>query len=91
MQKICCTYDDYDKYMDLFQKMNFKAMDYVPEKKELINTILPNLASYVILLMWIDETGFETDENKEVRTLIRKTLTSQLELIEEQCEDNQGE
>ena len=82
MQKIYCTYDDYDKYMDLFQKMNSKAMDYVPEKKEFINTILPNLSNFIVLLMWIDETGFETEENKEMRTLIRRTLTSTLELVE---------
>lgn len=87
MQKIICTYDDYDKYIELFQKMNFKAMDYVPEKKELLNLIFPNLQKFIVLLMWIDETGYETEENKECRTLIRRALTSNLELVESETTD----
>ena len=82
MKKIICTYDDYDKYMDLFQEMNFKAMDYVPEKKELLNTIIPNLRKFIVLLMWIDETGYETEDNKECRAIIRRTLTNCLDLRE---------
>ena len=81
MQKIVCTYDDFDKYIELFQKMNFKAMDYAPSKEELLNVIFPNLSKYIVLLMWIDETGYDTDENMEARSLIRKALTSQLELV----------
>lgn len=87
MQKIICTYDDYDKYMELFQQMNFKAMDYVPDKKDLVNIIFPNISKFVVLLMWIDETGFETEENKETRALIRKFLTTSLELIEGENDD----
>ncbi len=82
MQQVKCTYDDYDKYMELFQMMNFKAMDYVPEKKELLNIIFPDFPKYVLLLMWIDETGYETEENRECRALIRKVLTTNLILIE---------
>lgn len=82
MQTITCTYNDFDRYLDVFQKMNFKAMDYAPSKKELLEEIFPNLSKYIVLLMWIDETGEETEENAESRALIRKVLTTNLELID---------
>ena len=83
MKKIVCTYDDYDKFLEVFQKMNFKALDYAPTKSEMINTIIPNIENYLLFLLWIDETGNTTEDNKEVRDLIRKTLISCLELEEE--------
>ena len=81
--KIQCTYASYDKYMELFQMLNYQANDYVPEINEIINVILPNLPKYIVMLMWIDETGYDTDENIESRKLIRKILMSSLELIED--------
>lgn len=79
--KIRCSYDDYDKYVELFHKMNYKANDYVPEYKDFINVILPKLPEYIIMLMWIDETGENTEENIEIRKMIRQILTSNLELV----------
>lgn len=84
--KIKCTYEDYDKYTELFHSLNYQAADYTPEKTELINVILPNLPKYILMLIWIEETGYETEENSESRKLIHKILTSSLELIDDATE-----
>ena len=80
--KIVCTYDEYDKMEEIFNKMYFKASDYVPTMYDLSERIIPNLSKYVVFLFWIDLTGHDTEENKEIRRMIRKLLTEKVELIE---------
>ena len=75
--KIVCTYDEYDKMEEIFNEMYFKASDY-----DLSERIIPNLSKYVVFLFWIDLTGHDTEENKEIRRMIRKLLTEKVELIE---------
>lgn len=35
MKKIVCTYEDYNKYAEVFEHMSFKALEYVLTWKQL--------------------------------------------------------
>lgn len=82
MAKIQCTFEDYDKYEELFQNMYFQAGRFAPTVGELKQVILPNLEGYILFLLWIDITGIETADNTESHQLIRQVLRQNLELVD---------
>ena len=43
MKKIVCTYEDYNKYAEVFEHMSFKALEYVPDLETIKKIIVPNL------------------------------------------------
>lgn len=73
MNKVICLYDTYDKYMDIFDAMKERAGDYVPSPSDMI-TIKENLPKFIPFLLWIDDTGCETEENREMRHEISRIL-----------------
>ena len=73
MNKVICLGDTYEKYLDIFDNMKEKAGDYVPSIADM-NIIKENLPKYVPFLLWIDDTGYETEENKAMRKEISRTL-----------------
>ena len=73
MNKIICLESTYDKYMEVFDRMKERAGDYVPSNSDM-SVIKENLPKYVPFLLWIDDTGYETEENKAMRKEISKIL-----------------
>lgn len=55
----------YQEAKSIMEKMNFRALDYVPTKEEMEKEILPNIKLYFSFLLWIELTGYETEENKK--------------------------
>lgn len=73
MNKVICLYDTYAKYMDIFDGMKERAGDYVPSPTDM-TIIKENIPKFVPFLLWIDDTGYETDENREMRHEISRIL-----------------
>lgn len=65
----------------IFDNMDLKANDYVPKKDEL-DEIMDNLVEYMKFLMWIEETGYETEENKDMRARINKIIKDELNITD---------
>ena len=61
--RIICSYDDYDCLEEIFERMSFKADEYVPTMDELKNEVEPNIQKYIKFLLWVDLTGIKTEEN----------------------------
>lgn len=76
--RIICSYDDYDRLEEIFERMSFKADEYVPTMDELKNEVEPNIQKYIKFLLWVDLTGIKTEENslerKEIQRLLREYL-----------------
>jgi len=66
---------------DTFDKMIFTADEYVPTQEDL-KEICRNLPYYMPFLLWIEETGYDTDENIEMRNVIKGMIGKQLILDE---------
>ena len=81
MPKIQCTFDDYDKFCDMYRTMDYPAADYVPTEKDLKEITL-NVDRYVKFLIWIDVSGYDTEENKKMRKKIRHLLQKVLILVD---------
>ena len=64
-----------DKTFAIIDKMNFPAFEYCPTIEEL-KLIVQNPEKYAPFLMWIDETGYDTEENQEARAIIRAYLNN---------------
>lgn len=71
----------YQEAKSIMEKMNFRALEYVPTKEEMEKEILPNIKLYFSFLLWIELTGYETEENKKIRELIQRHLM--LEYVEQ--------
>lgn len=74
-------------YADICRQMD-PAGDYAPSDKELasIESILnqgqPSAEEWLYVLMWIDESGTETDENREQRRKMKELINRHLEITE---------
>ena len=62
-----CDYETYDRLVDRFSKMEYQAGD----------------GSYMDFLIWIMETGTETEENRFMRRRINAYLREHLTLTDE--------
>ena len=83
MNQIYCTFEDYDKFCEVFDNMFYKTNGYAPTLEEIHSRISPNLNEYIVFLIWILETGVDTEENKECRDAIREILNQNFLLVEE--------
>lgn len=83
MRKIVCSYDTFEKYCEVFDKMFYKAEDYVPTIEEIRKNIVPDLEHYILFLLWIDSTGKETIKNAKTRRLIRQIINNNFEVIDD--------
>jgi hypothetical protein len=81
--KIVITYSDLDKYYEVFEKMDVKANEFCPTTEELYQLIVPKIYDYILFLLWIDETGIETEENKQDRLNVRKIIKEYLTVCDE--------
>ena len=82
MATIKMSYDENDNYYCLIDKMRSKAGSYAPTMDEINFEIYPNLQKYIEFLMWIEQTGYDTEENKKARKLIKQILIEEIELYE---------
>lgn len=48
--EIICTYDEYDRFEEVFHQMDYQAGEYVPDTVELEEEILPNLKKYITIM-----------------------------------------
>ena len=89
MKKIVCTYEDYNKYAEVFEHMSFKALEYVPDLETIKKIIVPNLPEYILFLLWIDETGYETKENAKIRRLLKQIIYKNFEIVHSKAGDTE--
>lgn len=90
MNKIRCTFDDYDQICDIVGRMYFRANEYTPTMEELRNIVEPRFEKYMLFLIWIDETGETTDLNRGERAEIRRILNRNLVLYDPEDEEEEG-
>jgi len=64
----------YEKYCTAFDQMELKAGPFSPDLEVIRKEILPNLEDNIVFLMWVDETGIETEDNKRSRGMVREIL-----------------
>ena len=76
LKEIKCTYEVYEKYCKAFQEMKDKAGSY--------QRIYPELEKYILFLLWIEMTGYDTEENKKNRQIICTILKEELKLVEKE-------
>ncbi len=88
MKTFLMSYDDYDKYNEVFDTMPDKANDYAPNLGELRSEIEPELQKYIFFLMWVDRTGYQTEENEKSRKYIRRLLRQNMELSDQPLQKN---
>lgn len=87
-KKIVCTYNDFSKYSDVFDKMSFRANEYVPDLETIKKTIVPHLPKYMLFLLWIEATGYETKENVKNRKLIKQIIQRNFMLVDSRDGDD---
>lgn len=76
------TFDEMmDKIDIISEDYNLKANDYAPSLEELAE-IKDELEKYYPFLCWIDETGYDTEENAEARQIIRMLITKFVDVTE---------
>ena len=78
LKEIKCTYEVYEKYCKAFQEMKDKAGSYTPTENEIYQRIYPELEKYILFLLWIEMTGYDTEENKKNRQIICTILKEEL-------------
>lgn len=83
-EEIKCTYEVYEKYCKAFQEMKDKAGSYTPTENEIYQRIYPELEKYILFLLWIEMTGYDTEENKKNRQIICTILKEELKLVEKE-------
>lgn len=74
----------YEKYCKAFQEMKDKAGSYTPTGNEIYQRIYPELEKYILFLLWIEMTGYDTEENKKNRQIICTILKEELKLVEKE-------
>lgn len=67
------TYNEMDKIYDTIDQMLFKAKDYVPTMDEL-QEMENDIQKYYRFMLWLDETGEDTDENFYERAELRRII-----------------
>lgn len=78
---ITCTYSQLDDMFETFDQMKHRAEDYVPTEKDM-ETILADLPKYLSFLIWIIETGEETEENETMRKVINRIIRNNMKTVE---------
>lgn len=91
MTHVRMSFDSYDRFTELFNRMEYRADEYTPTIDELEGPITRHFPKYALFLMWIDETGVVTPENAWPRRIIRGLLTEGLELFSEEPAPNRKE
>lgn len=82
MQVVKCKQSVLDKIYDTFDVMDYTAEDYVPTQEELVE-MCKDIGTYMPFLLWIEETGEDTEENVEIRSIIRSVIKRQLAIIDD--------
>lgn len=78
-----CDYETYDRLVDCFSKMKYQAGEYVPDEADMDRYVEHGDGSYMDFLIWIMETGTETEENRFMRRRINAYLREHLTLTDE--------
>ena len=82
IKTVRCSYKQYDKLLAIIEQMQVRADDYAPSVEEINTRVLPNLEKYMAFLIWIDDTGYDTDENVEARQYIKEIVKTSLQLYD---------
>lgn len=79
-------YDQYDEILAVFDSMMFKAYEFMPTFSDLykIKEDFENGlgAEYVVFLLWLEETGIETNENKKERHFLKSIIKEYIEITD---------
>ena len=73
-------YSELDRIYARLDQMENTADEYCPTPEDLLE-YADDLPRFYPFLLWIDETGYDTEENKENRKALRKFLTENIEFI----------
>lgn len=65
---------DLTYFSDVFKMGKLKADTYCPTPEEITEIISGDLGRYLPFLLWIDQTGITTEENKDRREYLRSYL-----------------
>ena len=79
-EKIYLKEDTFYALCDEMEDMVYRANDYAPTVDEMLDVVIPHINYFSLLLIWIDETGYDTPENKESRKIVRDILKERLVL-----------
>ncbi len=83
MKKFTCSFQQFDEFCETMQRIDYHAGPYAPTVRELIERVEPEIETFIMFLLWVNETGFETDENRMPRRMIGEMLRTHIELYEE--------
>ena len=81
MKKVKMTYDDYDKYIDVCEKMTFRCGSWLPKVEDIqYYAEKLNAKHFIEFLIWILETysGEKDEEYKKVQSCINSILYENL-------------
>lgn len=80
------SYDQYDEILMVFDTMMFKAHEFTPMFSDLykIKEDFENGlgTEHVLFLLWIEETGNETEENKKERHFLKSIIKEHIEITD---------
>lgn len=80
MDNVVCDEKTFQSMYDVFEKMTFTADDYTPTEIEL-KMLCDDLPRYMPFLLWIEDTGYDTDENIKMRKTIRQIIKNKLRIV----------
>ena len=80
--KITISNNDFECICQKIDTMLYTADSYCPTKDEILFIALEDLPRFLPFLMWVDETGKETPENKKDRKYLRSVLKEYVVVIE---------
>lgn len=68
----------FDKFLEVINRGKIRADAYCPTQEECDQILVKKLAKYAPFMLWILETGYDTPENKENRSYLRRLLYSKM-------------
>lgn len=80
IETIKITWRQFEKICDTFDHMYFTADNYCPTKEEIVIYALNDWKTNYLFLLWVEETGVETEENKEDRKFLSQMLRKYLSI-----------
>lgn len=88
--KITISNNDFEDICQKIDTMLYTADSYCPTKDEILFVALEDLPRYLPFLMWVDETGKETPENKKDRKYLRSVLKEYVLIVENSSKEEKA-
>lgn len=76
--RVFVTETGFDKFLEIINRGTIRADAYCPTQEECDQILVKELDKYAPFMLWVIETGYDTPENKENRTYLRRLLYSKM-------------